>query len=81
MRVAWILCYQKGLKIFIAYLFGKIQNILQDVWIDVALDDTKKAKEKIDDVLKQHMFDFRYQIYVGTIDWESCATIFEPWIE
>ena len=58
-------------------LFGQIPDILQDVWIDVALNDMQKAKEKIDAVPKQHPFDLRYQICVGTVDWESCSTVLD----
>ncbi len=58
-------------------LFGQIPDILQDVWIDVALNDIQKAKEKIDAVPKQHPFDLRYQTCVGTVDWESCSTVLD----
>ena len=58
-------------------LFGQIPDILQDVWIDVALNDIEKAKEKIDAVPKKHPFDLRYQTCVGEIDWESCSKVLD----
>ena len=58
-------------------LFGQIPDILQDVWIDVALNDIEKAKERIDSVPKKHPFDLRYQTCVGEIDWESCSKVLD----
>lgn len=58
-------------------LFGQLPDILQDVWIDIALNDIEKAKEKIDSVPKQHPFDLRYQTCVGKVDWESCSTVLD----
>lgn len=58
-------------------LFGQIPDILQDVWIDVALNDIEKAKEKINVVPDQHPFDLRYQRCVGSVDWESCSTVLD----
>lgn len=56
-------------------LFGQLPDILQDVWIDIALNDIEKAKERIDSVPDKHPFDLRYQTCVGKVDWESCSTV------
>lgn len=58
-------------------LFGQIPDILQDVWIDVALNDIEKAKERINAVPKKHPFDLRYQSCVGNIDWDSCSRVLD----
>ena len=58
-------------------LFGQIPDVLEDVWIDVALNDIEEAKKKIDAVPKQHPFNLRYHINVGKVDWESCAKVLD----
>lgn len=58
-------------------LFGQIPDILQDVWIDVALNDIERAKERINAVPKKHPFDLRYQISISSIDWESCTRVLD----
>ena len=58
-------------------LFGQLPDILQDVWIDIALNDIEKAKERIDLVPDRHPFDLRYQICVGEVNWESCSTVLD----
>lgn len=58
-------------------LFGQIPDILQDVWIDVALNDIEKAKERINAVPKKHPFNLRYQNCVSSVDWESCSRILD----
>ena len=37
-------------------MFGQIPDVLQDVWIDVALNDIEEAQRKIDAVPKTHPF-------------------------
>ena len=58
-------------------LFGQIPDILQDVWIDVALNDIERAKERLDSVPVKHPFDLRYQSCVGEVDWESCSRVLD----
>lgn len=58
-------------------LFGQIPDVLEDVWIDVALKDIEGAKKRIDAVPKQHPFDLRYHINVSKVDWESCAEVLD----
>lgn len=58
-------------------MFGQIPDVLEDVWIDVALNDIEEAKRKIDAVPKQHPFAIRYQENVGKVDWESCVKVLD----
>lgn len=55
-------------------LFGQVPDVLQDVWIDVALGEVERAKQVIAAVPKQHPFDIKYQ-RIEKIDWESCETV------
>lgn len=58
-------------------LFGQIPDILEDVWVDVALNDIDEAKKKIDEVPKQNPFELRYHVHIGKVDWESCAKVLD----
>ncbi len=55
-------------------LFGQLPDVLEDVWVDVALGEQEQAKKVIDAVPKQHPFELRY-VVVESIDWESCADV------
>lgn len=58
-------------------MFGQIPDVLQDVWIDVALNDIEEAQRKIDAVPKTHPFGLRYHMNVGKVDWESCVKVLD----
>lgn len=58
-------------------LFGQIPDVLQDVWVEVALKNIDKAKRKIDEVPKQHPFELRYHVHVGKVNWENCAIVLD----
>ena len=60
----------------IANLFGQIPDILEDLWIDLALGEVDAAKKTIDAVPKQHPFQLRYHT-VEKVDWESCARVLD----
>lgn len=60
----------------IANLFGQIPDILEDVWIDIALGEIDRAKQTINAVPKQHPFELRYH-RVEKIDWESCSRVLD----
>ncbi|WP_373508588.1 helicase-related protein [Thiocapsa sp.] len=60
----------------IANLFGQIPDILEDVWIDIALGKIDRAKQTIDAVPKQHPFELRYH-RVERVDWESCSRVLD----
>lgn len=55
-------------------LFGQVPDVLEDVWIDVALGEVEQAKKVIEAVPKKHPFDIRYQ-RIERIDWESCERV------
>ena len=58
-------------------LFGQVPDVLQDVWIDVALGEVERAKQVIAAVPKQHPFQIKYQ-RIEKIDWESCERVLAP---
>jgi hypothetical protein len=58
-------------------LFGQVPDVLQDVWIDVALGEVERAKQVIAAVPKQHPFDIKYQ-RIEKIDWEGCERVLAP---
>ncbi len=58
-------------------MFGQLPDVLEDVWIHVALKDMDLAKKKIDAVPKQHPFALRYQENVSHTDWESCSKVLD----
>jgi hypothetical protein len=60
----------------IANLFGQIPDILEDVWIDLALGEIDAARKTIDAVPKKHPFQLRYHT-VEKVDWESCARVLD----
>lgn len=55
-------------------LFGQLPDILEDVWIEVALGRVEAAKKVIDAIPEKHPFDIRYE-KIERIDWESCAQV------
>lgn len=58
-------------------MFGQIPDVLEDVWIDVALSEIEEAHKKIDAVPKVHPFDIRYHLNVGTVNWENCSVVLD----
>jgi len=61
----------------ISNMFGQIPDVLEDVWIDVALNDIEEADKRIDRVPKQHPFTIKYQKNVEPVDWENCIQVFD----
>jgi superfamily II DNA/RNA helicase len=57
-------------------LFGQVPDVLEDVWVDVALGRVEDAKRTIGAVPEKHPFELRYHT-VENIDWESCATVLD----
>jgi len=57
-------------------LFGQIPDVLEDVWINVALGEIEQAKQTIDAVQKQHPFEIRYH-HIEKVPWESCAKVLD----
>lgn len=57
-------------------LFGQIPDVLEDVWIAVALGEREQAKKIIDELPRSHPFEIRYT-RVGKINWESCSQVLD----
>lgn len=55
-------------------LFGQLPDVLEDVWIDVALGEVEDAKKRINATPLKHPFEMRYR-KVERVDWESCAQV------
>jgi len=60
----------------IATLFGQIPDILEDVWIEIAVGKVEQARRTIDAVPRKHPFELRYHT-VEKVDWESCARVLD----
>ncbi|WP_020507582.1 phospholipase D-like domain-containing anti-phage protein [Lamprocystis purpurea] len=60
----------------IATLFGQIPDILEDLWIDLALGEVDAARKTIDAVPRRHPFQLRYH-RVERVDWESCSRVLD----
>ena len=58
-------------------MFGQIPDILEDVWIKVALNDIEEANRKIDEFPKYHPFQLRYERGVGKVNWEECTEVLD----
>ena len=55
-------------------LFGQVPDVLEDVWIDVALGAVERAKQIIAAVPNKHPFDIKYE-RIERIDWETCEKV------
>lgn len=55
-------------------LFGQIPDMLEDVWVNIALNEIEEAKKTIGEVPEQHPFEIRYE-QIESVDWESCADV------
>jgi len=59
----------------ITKVFGQLPDVLEDAWINVAIDKKEEAKKIIDNVPEKHPYDIKYDKEVETSDWESCYKI------
>jgi superfamily II DNA or RNA helicase len=57
-------------------LFGQLPDVLEDVWINVALGQLEQARQTIDAVPTQHPFEIKYH-RIDKVPWESCATVLD----
>jgi hypothetical protein len=55
-------------------LFGQLPDVLEDVWIDVALGQLGRAQATIDAVPHQHPFEIKYH-KMTKVPWESCTQV------
>lgn len=58
-------------------MFGQLPDVLEDVWVAVAVGDMEEAKKKINEIPQQHPFAMKYHNNVSAVDWESCATVLD----
>lgn len=56
-------------------MFGQLPDVLEDVWVDVAIGNLEEAKKKIDTVPQKHPFDIKYNEQVNHVDWDSCNEV------
>lgn len=59
-------------------IFGQIPDVLEDVWVDIALNKIDDANKTIDAVPPRHPFEIRYD-KIEPIDWESCAKVLDSY--
>ena len=57
-------------------LFGQLPDVLEDVWVAVAVGAQEEARKVIDAVPQAHPFELRYT-HVEPIDWESCRQVLD----
>lgn len=57
-------------------LFGQIPDVLEDVWVDIALNKRDDALKTIDAIPPKHPFELRYD-KIDPVDWESCARVLD----
>lgn len=58
-------------------VFGQLPDVLEDVWVDIALKDEEKARQRLNEVPEKHPFENRYNNNVDKIDWESCSKVLD----
>lgn len=58
-------------------LFGQIPDVLQDVWVEVALGEIEEAKERIRAIDKRSPFELRYD-KIEPIDFETYTEVLNP---
>lgn len=55
-------------------LFGQIPDVLEDVWVAMAVGEKEEARRIIEALPKEHPFEMRYT-KVEKVEWESCSII------
>lgn len=55
-------------------LFGQLPDVLEDVWIEVAIGEKAQAEKIINQVPKEHPFEMRYH-QIENINWETCERV------
>ena len=55
-------------------LFGQIPDVLEDVWVHIALGEIEDARRCLDQVPTQNPFDLKYRA-VEKVLWESCSRV------
>lgn len=57
-------------------MFGQVPDVLEDVWVDVALGEFERAQHTIDAIPEQHPFEIRYN-KIERISWEDCSAVLD----
>ncbi|MDY6793592.1 MAG: phospholipase D-like domain-containing anti-phage protein [Thermodesulfobacteriota bacterium] len=55
-------------------IFGQIPDILEDVWVDVAVNDLEEAKRRINKVETRSSFEIKYD-QIQDFDFETCKKV------
>ncbi|MGA2977063.1 MAG: phospholipase D-like domain-containing anti-phage protein [Spirochaetia bacterium] len=56
-------------------MFGQIPDVLEDMWVDVALGSVEEAERRIGELSYKHPFDERYGRIEQIAGWEQCAEV------
>lgn len=60
----------------ISSIFGQLPDVLEAVWVQMALNNKAEAERIINEIPKQHPFELKYEKQaIGKIDWESCTQV------
>lgn len=55
-------------------LFGQVPDVLEDVWVEVALNRKEAALQIINEIPAQNPFEYRYN-QIHQVDFESCTSV------
>lgn len=58
-------------------MFGQLPDVLEDVWVNVAVGNIEDAKKRINDLPQKHPFAIKYHDNVNAVDWESCSKVLD----
>ena len=57
-------------------IFGQLPDVLEDVWVQVAMGNRAEAEKIIDAVPEQHPFEIKYEKQVtANTNWEECSQV------
>ncbi len=57
-------------------LFGQIPDVLEDVWVEMALGEKELAEKVLNEIPEAHPFEIKYK-GVEKVDWESCRKVLD----
>lgn len=59
-------------------MFGQIPEVLEDVWVAMALNDEERAREAINKLPKKNPFIIKYEMEIPDCgDWEKCTAVLD----
>jgi hypothetical protein len=56
-------------------IFGTIPDMLEAVWVEMAIGVVEEARHRIDAVPARHPFEIRYAQDMPETTWERCAQV------